>query len=176
MNYCSQCGHALVVRIPDGDNLPRHVCGHCGEIHYQNPKMVVGCLPEWEDRVLLCQRAIEPGYGKWTLPAGFMENGETTAEGAAREAREEANARLELIALYTLFNLPDINQVYLLYRARLLDLDYRAGEESLDVALFREDDIPWDTLAFPTIEHTLRHFFEDRRNARFTLHTADIRR
>ncbi len=175
MNYCSHCGHSLSLRIPAGDTLPRHVCDHCGSIHYQNPKMVVGCLPEWEDRILLCRRAIEPRYGKWTLPAGFMENGETTAEGAAREALEEANARLEVLDLYSLFNLPDINQVYLMYRARLLDLDYGPGEESLEVALFREDEIPWAQLAFPTIERTLRHFFTDRRTGDFALHTADIR-
>lgn len=175
MNYCNHCGHTLSVRIPDGDTLPRHVCGRCGTIHYENPKLVVGCLPEWEDRVLLCRRAIKPRYGLWTLPAGFMENGETTAEGAARETLEEANARIEIIAPYALVNLPDIDQIYLLYRAQLLDLNYHPGQESLEVDLFHEHEIPWAQLAFPTIEHTLHQFFQDRRNGHFELHTADIR-
>src|SRR5512135_3197993 len=130
MKYCSHCGAPLSHRIPDGDNRHRYVCDACGTVHYQNPRMVVGCLPVWEDKVLLCRRAIEPRYGLWTLPAGFMENGETTAEGAIRETREEAGARVELDGLYSLINVPDIDQVYLLFRGRLLDLDFAPGEES----------------------------------------------
>jgi ADP-ribose pyrophosphatase YjhB (NUDIX family) len=176
MKYCSHCGAPVSHRIPSGDNRHRYVCDHCGSIHYQNPRMVVGCLPEWQDRVLLCRRAIEPRYGLWTLPAGFMENGETTAEGAVRETLEEAGARVEIIDLYTLINVPDIDQVYLLFRARLLDTDFAAGEESLEVALFDEAGIPWDQLAFRTVHTTLRHYFEDRRSGQFPLHCGDLDR
>jgi ADP-ribose pyrophosphatase YjhB (NUDIX family) len=174
MKYCSQCGTPLSHRIPPGDNRPRYVCDACGAIHYQNPKMVVGCIAEWEDRVLLCRRAIEPKYGLWTLPAGFMENGETAAEGAMRETLEEAGARVEIIDLYSLISLPDINQVYLLYRARLLDLDYIPGEESLEAALFLEQDIPWEQIAFRTVHNTLDHYYADRRNGAYRLHLGNI--
>ncbi len=138
--------------------------------------MVVGCIPEWQDRILLCRRAIEPRHGLWTLPAGFMENGETTQQGAARETLEEACARVEIGKLYTLFNLPDINQVYLMFRARLLDLEFAAGSESLEVKLFREEEVPWDQLAFATIRETLTHYYADRRRGDFGFHVADIRR
>ena len=174
MNYCSHCGAPLTVKIPAGDNRPRHVCERCGTIHYQNPKMVVGCIPEWEDRILLCRRAIEPRYGLWTLPAGFMENGETVAECALRETLEEAGARVELLGLYSLINLPDINQVYLMYRARLLDLNFQPGEESLEAALFSEAEIPWQHIAFRTIHITLEHFYADRRAGVFGLHVNSI--
>jgi len=174
MNYCSHCGAPVSHRIPDGDNRHRYVCESCGTIHYQNPRMVVGCLPEWGDQVLLCRRAIEPRYGLWTLPAGFMENGESTAEGAARETLEEAGARVEILDLYSMFSLPDIDQVYLLFRARLLDLDFAAGEESLEVRLFREADIPWGELAFRTVESTLRLYFEDARQGEFKLRMGNI--
>ncbi len=174
MKFCSQCSAPVSLRIPDGDNRPRHVCDACGTVHYENPRMVVGCLPEWEDRLMLCRRAIEPRHGLWTLPAGFMENGETTAEGAVRETLEEAGARVEVLDLYSMISLPDINQVYLLFRARLLDLDFSPGEESLEVALFREDQIPWQELAFRTVEMTLREYYRDRRLGRFPLHTGHI--
>ncbi len=170
MNYCSHCGAPVSRRIPAGDNRQRYVCDACGAIHYQNPRMVVGCLPVWEDKVLLCRRAIEPRHGLWTLPAGFMENGETTAEGALRETLEEAGARVEIDALYTLINVPDIDQVSLLFRARLLDLDFVPGEESLEVALFTEAEIPWNRIAFRTVLRTLEHYFEDRRTGQFPLH------
>lgn len=176
MNYCSHCGARVTHRIPSGDNRPRFICDACGTIHYQNPRMVVGCLPEWEDKVLLCRRAIEPRYGYWTLPAGFMENGETTAEGALRETLEEAGARVEITGLYSLFNVPDVDQVYLLFRARLLDLDYDPGEESLEVALFSESEIPWNEIAFRTVHRTLKHYFEDRRSGHFPLHFGDVER
>jgi len=175
MNFCSVCGSAVALRVPDGDHLPRHVCPECGTIHYQNPKMVVGCIPEWEDKILLCRRAIEPKYGFWTLPAGFMENGETTLEGSARETLEEAGARIEVSGLYTLFNLPHINQVYLMFRARLLDLDFQPGIESLDARLFAESEIPWDEIAFRAVRATLELYFEDRRSGRFGFHFGDIR-
>jgi len=176
MNFCSRCGATVRLEVPPGDDRPRHVCGACGTVHYQNPKVVAGCIPQWGDRLLLCRRAIEPRYGLWTLPAGFMENGETTAEAAARETLEEANARVEIDALYTLFNIPDINQVYLLFRARLLDLDVSAGAESLEVRLLSEEEIPWDRIAFPAIRKTLSLYFDDRRRRLFRLHTGDIRK
>jgi len=175
MNFCSECGSAVVLRIPAGDNLPRHVCPDCGVIHYQNPKMVVGCIPEWEDKILLCRRAIDPKYGLWTLPAGFMENGETTLEGAARETWEEAGARIEMGGLYTLYNLPHINQVYLMFRARLLDLDFQPGIESLEARLFTEAEIPWNEIAFRTVHATLEQYFSDRRTGSFDFHFGDIR-
>lgn len=176
MKYCSSCGAPVSHRIPDGDNRHRYVCDACGAIHYQNPRMVVGCLPYWGDQVLLCKRAIEPRYGYWTLPAGFMENGETTAEGAVRETLEEAGARVAVDDLYTLINVPDIDQVYLLFRARLLDLDFAPGEESLEVALFDEAHIPWDDIAFRTVKRTLEHYFEDRRRGDYPLHFGDLDR
>ncbi len=176
MKFCSSCGSEVQVAIPVGDCRPRHVCGVCDTIHYQNPKMVVGTIPEWEDKILLCKRAIEPRVGLWTLPAGFMENRETAQEGALRETFEEANARVELTGLYSLFNLPHISQVYLLFRGRLLDLDFSPGEESLEVALFSEDEIPWDQLAFPIVIETLKLYFEDRKKGDFTLCSATIKR
>lgn len=175
MNYCSECGAPVSLRVPEGDTLPRHVCQACGTIHYQNPKMVVGCIPEWEDRILLCRRAIEPKHGLWTLPAGFMENGETTAEGAARETWEEAGARIEIGKLYTLYNLPQVNQVYFIFRARLLDLDFQPGAESLEARLFTEKEIPWEQIAFRTVRTTLEQYFTDRRRDRFDFHFGDIR-
>jgi len=150
------------------------VCGACGTIHYQNPKMVVGCIPESEDHILLCRRAIEPRYGLWTVPAGFMENGETTAHGAARETLEEANARVEVGALFTLYNIPHINQVYMLFRARLLDMDFGAGAESLEVRLFSEAEIPWNEIAFAAVRKTLEHYYSDRARGTFQFHLGTI--
>ncbi len=176
MNFCSHCGAAVRLRVPSGDNLPRYVCDACHTIHYQNPKMVVGCIPEWEGQILLCRRAIEPRYGLWTLPAGFMENGETALQAAARETHEEAHARVEVGMLYTLINLPHINQVYLIFRSRLLDLGYKPGHESLEVRLFDEAEIPWDRLAFPAVHHTLKHYFADRSAGVYAFHMGDLRR
>lgn len=174
MNFCSQCGAGVVLRVPPGDSLPRHVCNACGTIHYLNPKLVVGAIAEWGDRVLLCRRAIEPRSGFWTLPAGFMENAETTAQAAARETLEEACARIEVGPMFTLINVPHISQVHIIYRARLLDLAFSPGEESLEVALFSEADIPWQDIAFRTISMSLRHFFEDRRRGQFGFHVRDL--
>ncbi len=174
MKFCSACGARVVLQVPLGDNRPRHVCDDCGAIHYVNPKMVVGALPEWEGLVLLCRRAIEPRRGYWTLPAGFLEQGETIAEGACREAREEANANLALEALYTLFSIPHIAQVHAFFRARLLDRDFHAGEESLDVRLFRENEIPWSELAFPVVHKTLELWLGERESGRFRTHTGDV--
>ena len=175
--FCSVCGaERIEFRIPDGDTLPRHVCGACATIHYQNPKIVVGCLPELDDRVLLCLRAIEPRRGLWTLPAGFLENGETLTAGAMRETLEEANARVALGALYTIISLPHISQVYMMFRARLLDRDFGPGAESLEVRLFGEDEIPWEELAFRTIGRTLRNYFLDRKLGTFDQHVSALER
>ena len=174
MNYCSNCGAAIQKKTPPGDNRLRFVCDICNIVHYQNPKIVAGCIPEWEGRILLCRRAIIPRYGLWTLPGGFMENDETVLEAALRETLEEANASVEISELFTLFNLPYVNQVYLMFRARLLDLNYHPGQESLEVDLFEESQIPWDQLAFSTIHHTLRFYFNDRRAGNFGFHMGDI--
>jgi ADP-ribose pyrophosphatase YjhB (NUDIX family) len=177
VKFCSACGSPRIgLRIPEGDTLPRYVCADCGTIHYQNPKIVVGCLPEWDERILLCKRAIEPRYGLWTLPAGFLENGETLMNGALRETAEEAQAHVELGELYTVISLPQINQVYMMFRARLLDLGFGAGTESLEVRLFGESDVPWEALAFRTIARTLRNYFLDRRLGAFTMHVSSIER
>jgi ADP-ribose pyrophosphatase YjhB (NUDIX family) len=174
MKFCSACGAPVSLRVPPGDSLARHVCDACGTIHYSNPKMVVGCIPEWEGRVLLCKRAIEPRYGLWTLPAGFMENGESVADAARRETLEEAKARVQLAEMFSMLSVPHINQVHIFYRAQLLDLDFGPGEESLDVGLFHEGEIPWRDLAFRTVSTTLRHYFEDRRNGGYRLHAGEI--
>lgn len=174
MKFCSECGAPVTLHIPLGDNLPRHVCTACATIHYQNPKLIVGCIPEWGNQVLLCKRAIQPRNGLWTLPAGFMENGETTAQGAVRESVEEANARVEIVNLFSLINIPAISQVYLIFRARLLNSNFYPGSETSAVALFNEEDIPWRELAFSTVRLSLEHYFEDRRTGNFCLHVEDI--
>jgi ADP-ribose pyrophosphatase YjhB (NUDIX family) len=174
INYCSVCGAPVSLRVPAGDRLPRHVCDTCGVVHYRNPRLVVGSLPVWGEQVLLCRRAIEPRLGFWTLPAGFMENEETVAQAALRETSEEANARVELDGMYTLISVPHVSQVHVVFRARLLDLDFSAGEETQEVALFREEDIPWNEIAFRTIAMTLKHYFADRRAGRFDFHTGEI--
>ena len=177
MNVCSHCGsNRMEIRVPEGDNLPRQVCAACGTIHYRNPTIVVGCLPEWGDQVLLCRRAIEPRHGLWTLPAGFLEHGESVAAGALRETLEEANARVHLGELYTLISLAQIGQVYMMFRSRLADLDFGPGPESLEVRLFREDEIPWEELAFRTIARTLRTYFLDRKLGRFPLRVSVLER
>ncbi len=173
MNFCSHCGHTVRFAIPRGDDRPRYLCDECGTIHYQNPRIVAGTLPVSGSRVLLCRRAIAPRKGYWTLPAGYMENAETTVEAAARETLEEACAEVTVHGLYTLINLPHINQVYMMFRADLVG-GFDAGPESLEVALFEEDEIPWDELAFPTIERTLRYFYRDRLEGDFPLHISDI--
>jgi ADP-ribose pyrophosphatase YjhB (NUDIX family) len=174
MKFCSNCGAAVVRRVPPGDTLPRWVCDECGVVHYRNPLMVVGTIPEQEGKILLCRRAIEPRYGYWTLPAGFLENDETTGQGAQRETMEEAGARIELGEVFTLISVPRVNQVHLFYRARLLDLDFKPGEETLEVALYEESQLPWKDLAFRTVELTLRRWFEDRAKGGFGFHAEDI--
>lgn len=174
MNYCSQCGSPVCLSIPKGDNLPRHVCVQCGTIHYLNPKLVVGCIAEWGDQILLCRRAIEPRHGLWTLPAGFMENGESTAQAAVRETREEACARIEIGGLFSLVNVMHINQVHLFYRAQLLDTGFAAGVESLETALFSEENVPWHDLAFRSVTLCLKAYFADRAAGHFTFHEDDL--
>ncbi|MBF8779860.1 NUDIX hydrolase [Pseudomonas fulva] len=162
MKFCSACGHPVIQRIPDGDSRPRYVCDHCHTIHYQNPNIVAGVLPTWGSQVLLCRRAIEPRRGYWTLPAGFMENGETLEQAARRETVEEACARVGEMALYQLFDLPHINQVHVFFRAELTDLDFAIGVESLEVRLFEEQEVPWAELAFRTVARTLECYYRDR--------------
>jgi ADP-ribose pyrophosphatase YjhB (NUDIX family) len=175
MKYCAECGAPVEVRIPPDDHRERHICTTCSTIHYQNPKIIVGAIPEWEDgRILLCLRAIEPRHGLWTLPAGFMENGETTWQGAARETLEEANARVKIHELYAMYNLAYINQVQLLFRATLLDLDFSPGVESLEVKLFTEQEIPWDTLAFRPVRYALENFFADRKRGEYKFRMGDL--
>ncbi len=175
MKFCPECGAPVELRQPADDNRERHICTVCTTIHYQNPKMIVGAIPEWEDgRILLCRRAIEPRHGLWTLPAGFMENGETTLEAAARETLEEANALVQIGDLYSMYNIPYINQVYLLFRARLLNLNFSPGVESLEVALFAENEIPWDTLAFRAVALTLKQYFADRKAGGYKFHIGDL--
>ena len=155
--------------------MMRAVCPACGHIQYENPKIVVGCIPVLGERIVMCKRAIEPRYGLWTLPAGFMELNETAAEGAAREALEEANAKVEIEDLYTVFSLPHISQVYMMFRARLVEPNVSPGIESLEVRLVKEDEIPWDTLAFAMVKRTLDFFLEDRRRGEFVTRFGDIR-
>lgn len=174
MKFCNECGAPVSLRIPEGDNLPRHVCQRCHTIHYLNPKLVVGCVAEWDTRVLLCRRAIEPRYGRWTLPAGFMENGESTLQAAVRETLEEACARVQIDDLFSLVNVPYIGQVHLFYRGRLLDTDFACGSESLETALVAEDDIPWDEIAFRSVTLCLKAYFADRARGRFAFHEDDL--
>ena len=178
IKHCRACGTAVAHRVPDdGDTRPRAVCPACGTIHYENPLNVVGTVPVWGDSgqyVLLCKRNIEPRWGKWTLPAGFMEMGETTAEGAARETDEEAGAQIEMGPLFTLLNVVRVGQVHLYYRARLLSDRFSPGHETIEARLFTEDQIPWDEIAFRTVKETLERYFADRREGHFGIHTVDI--
>ncbi|PSF14398.1 NUDIX hydrolase [Marinobacter fuscus] len=175
MKYCSLCGQPVEQRIPEGDNRHRYVCVSCETIHYQNPRIIAGTVPVWQGRILLCRRAIEPRYGYWTLPAGFMENAETTIEAAARETREEALAEVTIDGLYSIIDVPHINQVHMFYRASLVDGSFGAGEESLESKLFSPDCIPWDEISFPTVRKTLELFLADQESGQFGVHVRDIR-
>ena len=178
MKFCSECGQAVEQRIPAGDNLPRYVCTTCHTIHYQNPKIVAGCIPEWEDKVLLCRRAIEPRHGLWTLPAGFMENRETTQQAAQRETWEEAHAEVDIASLYAVYSVPRISQVYMLFRGPLREYRFAPGPESLEVRLFTQDEIPWDEMAFPVIQEILKRYCEDVRAGchHTALHVGEVHR
>ena len=175
IKHCRNCGVAVVYRVPDdGDTKERAVCPSCATIHYENPLNVVGTVPYWGDKILLCKRNIEPRYGKWTLPAGFLELGETTAQGAVRETEEEAGARLELEGLFTVINVARVGQVHMFYRARLLSEQFDPGYETLEARLYAEHEIPWDEIAFRTVKETLERFLADRRAGQFGMHTLDI--
>ncbi len=177
MKFCSHCAAPLALKIPAGDDRARHCCEDCGRVFYQNPRNVVGTVPVRDGRVLLCRRAIPPRRGAWTLPAGFMENGETSLDGAVRETQEEAGAVVTVSgdSLYTLFNLPAISQVYMFFRAELANLDFSPGTESLEVRMFAEREIPWDEIAFPVVRSTLEHWFADTRTRRFPVRMFDVR-
>lgn len=162
MNFCSNCAAPVILKIPPGDDRSRYICDSCGSIFYSNPKLVVGCIPEWEEKILLCKRAIEPRRGKWTLPAGYLENEETAAAGARRETLEEAEVILGEIEPYALFDLPFVSQIYFMFRGPMVENRFGSGEESLEVDLFTEAEIPWDEIAFTVIKETLQRYFRDR--------------
>ena len=175
IKHCKNCGAAVAYRIPDdGDTKPRAVCPACHTVHYENPLNVVGTVPHFGDRVLLCKRNIEPRRGKWTLPAGFMELDETLAEGAARETVEEAGAQFEMEGLFSLVNVARVGQVHVFYLARLLSERFDPGFETMEARLFTEAEIPWDEIAFRTVKETLHHYFADRRAGQFSIHQVDI--
>ena len=175
IKYCPVCGATVSHEIPDDDDRPRHVCHSCGNIQYQNPKLVVGCIPEWEGRILFCLRDIEPQKGKWTLPAGFMENDETAAAGAVRETWEETRARVRIVAPYRLYDLPFVNQVYVMFRARMTSPHFQTTPESAEVRLMREKDIPWHDIAFPVIRETLKSYFKDRKADHFEFLNLELK-
>jgi ADP-ribose pyrophosphatase YjhB (NUDIX family) len=174
IQHCRVCGAATHYRVPADDNRERAVCTACGEVHYENPINVVGTVPVWGDQVLLCLRNIEPRYGMWTLPAGFLELGETVSAGALRETEEEAGAHVELQELFTVLDVVRAGQLHLFWRARMLDTHLAPGPETIEARLFREDEVPWDQIAFRTVRQTLEHYFADRRDGRFVLHTGQI--
>ncbi len=174
MKFCSTCGAKVMQRVPEGDNRMRFVCISCHQIHYQNPNIVAGTLPYHGDKVLLCKRAIEPRMGFWTLPAGFMENEETVESAALRETLEEAEARIVDASLYTVINVPHVNQVHIFYLGKILDGQYGAGVETSDAQLFLEKDIPWNDIAFKTVYVTLKHYFADRKEKTFPVRVEDI--
>jgi ADP-ribose pyrophosphatase YjhB (NUDIX family) len=176
MNFCSQCGSRLAHRIPPGDHLPRFVCDACGTIHYQNPRIVVGCVPEHEGRLLICKRAIEPRLGYWTVPAGFMENGETLQQGAARESQEEALADVEIGSMLSLVSVVSAHQVHVFFRARLRSPSFGVGPESLEVKLVRPEELPWDDIAFESTRFTLERYLEDCAAGRDGHHFATLDR
>lgn len=174
MNYCSVCGDKVSLSIPAGDNRQRYVCDSCEAIHYENPKVVTGCIAQWQDKILMCKRAIEPKHGLWTLPAGFMENAETNLQGAARETAEEANAEVENMKLFCVYSIAHINQVYTMYLGDLVDGKASPGIESLEVELLSESEIPWQEIAFQVITETLKLYYRDKSLGKFVTHNGDI--
>jgi ADP-ribose pyrophosphatase YjhB (NUDIX family) len=174
MKFCSACGQPVVQKVPEGDHLPRYVCNSCGIIHYENPRIIAGCIPDWQGKILLCRRAIEPRKGYWTFPAGFMENGESLQQAAARESMEEALARVEIGSPVAIVNVLRAHQVHISFRARLVDTDFGVGPESLETRLYDESEIPWSEIAFVSVDFALRSYLEDRRLGRDGLHFKDI--
>lgn len=161
MNYCSKCGsNKIKLEIPEGDTFTRFICSSCGKIYYDNPRIIVGCLPIFDNKVMLCKRAIQPQYGLWNLPAGFLENGETAEDGATRETLEESLANVEIVKLHVVFSLPKVNQVFLHFLANLHNEDFGPTKESLEVQLFNENEIPWDDIAFHSSTYALKMYFE----------------
>jgi ADP-ribose pyrophosphatase YjhB (NUDIX family) len=175
LNFCSKCGGTIYKRIPEGDDRPRHVCASCGTVHYKNPKLVVGCIVEWQDKILMCRRAIAPKIGKWTLPAGYLESAESVAQGALRETWEEARAHVDIIEPYALFNLTFVDQIYFIFRAKLMNLDFSPGPESQAVDLMSQADIPWNEMAFEVIDEILQRYFKDKSKGRFNFQMGDIK-
>lgn len=177
MKFCSNCGSSDIEhKIPQGDNRLRHCCPSCDMVFYENPKIVTGCVAQWQDKILMCKRAIEPRIGTWTLPAGFMENHETLQAAAARETFEEATARTSNLELFAIYDLPHISQVYVMFKADVIDGKASSGIESLETEFIDESDIPWPDLSFPIITETLKLYFEDRKQGEFSLHTGEITR
>ncbi len=174
MSFCTACGHLTQDKVPLGDHQIRQVCVNCDTIHYVNPKVICGALAIWQDKVLLCRRAIEPRYGLWTLPAGYMELFETMEQGSARETREEAEAEVDIEHLYCMYDIPRIGQIYVLFKAQLIDGKFGAGEETIESKLFAEHEIPWEQLAFPSVERTLRHYFADKKQQDYPLHLETL--
>jgi ADP-ribose pyrophosphatase YjhB (NUDIX family) len=174
MNFCSNCGFTIQYSTIEGEHIPRHHCTSCGIVHYVNPKIIVGCLPIWEDKIMLCKRGIEPQLGLWNIPGGFMENDESVEEGAAREMLEETCAGVTLLGLHTVFNVVPVNQVHLHFLAALNDLNYALTPESTDIQLFTEGDIPWDEIAFASSKFAIKKYFQDRKNNTRNIHTGKL--
>ncbi|EPG64870.1 NUDIX hydrolase [Leptospira wolffii] len=175
MKFCSICGSSVSLKIPEGDSLPRYVCDSCGTIHYQNPKVIVGTIPVWEGKILLCKRAIEPRKGYWTLPAGFLENKETVEEGAARETEEEANAKIDILRLHSVYSIPHISQIYMFFLANLIDGTFSTSPESEEVKLFHPHEIPWDEIAFASVTFALKRYTEKADIPDTGIHLGSIR-
>lgn len=174
VKFCSQCGNPTQKTIPEHDHLLRDICSICGYIHYDNPKIVAGALVTQEQKILLCRRAIEPSYGYWTIPAGYLELGESIQQGAIRECWEEAEAKIEIEQLYCIYNILHVGHIYMLFKAKLCDGCFGIGTESLDSHLFELDKIPWDKLAFPSIERTLQLYIDEQEYGHFSLHIEDF--
>ena len=176
IKFCSQCGSPTRLSIPEGDNRQRAICTVCNHIHYTNPRVIVGCVPTYDGKLLLCKRAIEPRINLWTLPAGFLENGETAADGAVRESWEEARITAEGVQLYRLYDVPYINQLYIFFLCQIRERKFEPGPESYETRLYENSEIPWDEIAFPVVKETIEEFFEDKKNNHFPVRMSEIER